>query len=193
MSKTEHASRTAICSIDSPVRMAECRDPETYSLALHTRNSHDALNRIHSPVKLSATDQASAASLQLLILSHILRLRVGAALLSKIGNIGRYFEVAIPFQPFVCKVLECLCKNDSVNGCVMFPPGNVIDFSPVHLMPLAILSQANHGSDLQAAIMMASKSFLPFASFGLNTMLLGAMPNNGWLEAMLSRVSFLRH
>lgn len=34
-SKTEYASRIAFCSIDSPVRMAECRkNPETYFLAL---------------------------------------------------------------------------------------------------------------------------------------------------------------
>lgn len=65
---------------------------ETYSLTLHTRNMHDALDRIHSPVKQSATNQACAASLQLLIVSDFLRRRVGNALLSKIRNIHPPFS-----------------------------------------------------------------------------------------------------
>ncbi|KFZ19977.1 hypothetical protein V501_00375 [Pseudogymnoascus sp. VKM F-4519 (FW-2642)] len=44
-------------------------------ILLHS-NSHDASDRIHSPVKLSAADQTSAASFQLLIVSDILRHRV---------------------------------------------------------------------------------------------------------------------
>ena len=76
----------------------------------------------------------------------------------------------------------------------MFPHSNLIDFSPVQLMPLAILSQANYSSNSQFDRHYDGIEVISaLCIFGLNTMLLGAMPNNGWLETMLSRVSFLRH